>query len=556
MSSRTKHPPTQDQVVEEIHTQAVGDFFQNGGICGDYVDFLTRFISTGKHIYRFDRHQPLLEIARRLPRLHEVWVLKGAQVGLSTLAVGWCLFQAWRARRGVGYALPTKIFARRFLKTRFRQVVRGHPALRAAVAISQDVGLMTIGRAERQASHLYLLGLENLTDAVSIPLDALVFDEVDLLNRENMAWADDRLAASAFGQKVYFSVGMHPGLGIDEGYTASTQRVWLVRCPACGRDDQVLEELFPGCVRRIRGQWMLICIACGRPLDVAAHGRWVPRYPARDVEGYRVPQLIVPAISLDYIMNRWGRAQRRRSLMAKFRCSTLALPDAGERQRITAELLAGVLADYPMVNMADWTIGGADVGDTCHAAFADMQDGKLRFVRLEQVSSDRMVAELSEMINAMGCRCFVIDAQPYRSEVRRLARLHPDVVVLQYFKEQAFGTGSEIHEGHTYRTVSEQREDSLDAYCDLFDPEQRGVLFPRYLGSRDFLDTTVAAHHLKGSQKVETLDRRIGKRVAAFPKGVENHYLMACNNARKALVLLATGRGPSGVGVLPVFGGG
>jgi hypothetical protein len=349
---------------------------------------------------------------------------------------------------------------------------------------------------------------------------------------------------------------MHPGLGIDAGYTASTQRVWLVRCPRCGRDDQVLEELFPDCVRRIRDQWARVCTACSKPLDVEACGRWVPRYPDRHVEGYRVPQLIVPAISLDYIMNRWKRAQQRRSLMAKFRCSTLALPDAGERQRITGELLAGVLADYPTVDQADWTIGGADVGDTCHAAFADVQDGKLRFVRLEQVSSDRMVAELSAMITAMGCSCFVIDAKPFRSEVRRLARLHPDVVVLQYFKEQAFGTGSEIHEGCTYRTVSEQREDSLDAYCDLFDPERQAVLLPRFLDGRDFPDTVAAAHHLKGSQKVETLDRRMGKRVATFPKGVENHYLMACNNARKALVLLATGRGPSGVGVLPVFGGG
>jgi len=129
------------------------------------------------------------------------------------------------------------------------------------------------------------------------------------------------------------------------------------------------------------------------------------------------------------------------------------------------------------------------------------------------------------------------------------------VVVLQYFKGQAFGISTETHDGHTYRTVSEQREDSLDAYCDLFDPERRGVLFPRYLGGRDFLDSDVAAHHLKGSQKVEMLDARLGKNVPRFRKAVENHYLMACNNARKALVLLAGGQGPSGAGVLPVFGG-
>ncbi|MFB0517037.1 MAG: phage terminase large subunit family protein, partial [Candidatus Neomarinimicrobiota bacterium] len=520
--------------------------------------------------YSFDRHRPLLEIAQRLPQLKEVWVLKGAQVGLSTLAIGWCLYLARVKGYSVGYALPTKVFARRFLKTRFRGVVAGNPLLKEAVKTTEDVGLMAVSPTSGcipdtghdggpRTAHLYMLGMENLSDAISIPLDALAFDEVDVLNQENMAWADDRIAASGFGQRLYFSVGMNPGLGMDAGYQVSDQRVWVVRCPACGRDDQVLEELFPACVRRVRGEWRRVCAGCGRPVDVQESGRWVARYPDRPVAGYRVPQLIVPEVALDYIMGRWAKAQRRRSLLAKFRSSTLALPDAGERQRITAELLAVVLEDYPVVDRAEWTVGGADVGDTCHVAFADFQGERLRFVRLETVSSDRMVAELSAMITAMGCRCFVIDAQPFRSEVRHLARLHPEVVLLQYFRERppagGFGTGKETHEGYTYHTVSEDREDSLDAYCDLFAAERRGVAFPRCLQGRDFLDSVVASHHLKGSQKVETLDRRLGKTVPRFRKGVENHYLMACNNARKALVLLAAGRGRRGAGVVPVFGG-
>ncbi|MCH7859803.1 MAG: hypothetical protein IID14_08905, partial [Candidatus Marinimicrobia bacterium] len=180
---------------------------------------------------------------------------------------------------------------------------------------------------------------------------------------------------------------------------------------------------------------------------------------------------------------------------------------------------------------------------------------RLRFSPLGEVGADRMVEAMSALITAMGCRIFVIDAKPFRSEVRRLARRHPDVVVLQYFKEQSFGTGAETHEGTTYRTVNENREDSLDAYCDLFDHERPGVLFPRYLGGRDFIDSPVAAQHLKGSQKVETMDRRLGKAAPRFRKAVENHYLMACNNARKALVLATQGPGPGGTGALPVFGG-
>ena len=571
-------PLTNTEIRHSIHSTIVVGRLQKNEFCTDFVQFLTASIQADKRPYSFEQHRPLLEIAQRLPHLKEVWVLKGAQVGLSTLAIGWCLYLALAKGCSVGYALPTKVFARRFLKTRFKGVITGSTLLKEAVQTTESVGLMAVspkGDGKPRTSHLYMLGMENISDAISIPLDALAFDEVDVLNQENMAWADDRIAASAFRQKIYFSVGMNPGLGMDAGYQASSQRVWLVRCPACGKDDQVLEELFPECVRRVGAAWERVCVACGKPVDVQESGRWVACHPDREVEGYRVPQLIIPGVSLEYIMGRWEKARRRRSLLAKFRSSTLALPDAGERQRITAELLAKVLEDYPTLDRAGWTVGGADVGDTCHVAFADLsptnrrgQTGlngeRLRFVSMVTVSADRMVDRMSAMIEVLGCRCFVIDAQPFRSEVRRLARLHPDVVVLQYFSAGSltgkgtpaggFGTGTETHEGVTYRTVSEEREDSLDAYCDLFDPERRGVLFPRYLEGRDFLDSEAAAHHLKGSQKVETLDARLGKSVPRFRKGVENHYLMACNNARKAMVLLAVGRGPGGAGVLPVFG--
>ncbi len=569
MFLRPETPTPPAGIMRVLSGLFVGNIFKSVRKRPGFVQFLAAHVSTGNGPYSFDRHRPLLEIARRLPDLREVWVLKGAQVGLSTLAVGWCLYLALAEGHSVGYALPTKVFARRFLKTRFKGVIAGDALLRKAIRTTENVGLMTVaapagihsdaGRDGRPgASHLYMLGMENLTDAISIPLDALAFDEVDVLNQENMAWADDRIAASDFRRKLYFSVGMNPGLGMDAGYQATSQRVWVVRCPACGKDDQVLEELFPECVRRVSDTWERICAGCGQPVDVQTSGRWVARFPDRDVEGYRVPQLIIPAVSLDYIMGRWEQARRRRSLMAKFRSSTLAMPDAGERQRITADILAGVLDAYPIQVTAEWSVGGADVGDTCHVAFADIQgeqpDGRrLRFIRLETVSSDRMVQRMSDLITAMNCRCFVIDAKPFRTEARRLARLHPDVVVLQYFKDQGFGTGTETHEGVTYRTVSENREDSLDAYCDLFDPERRGVLFPRYLGGGDFLDSEVATHHLKGSQKVAALDARLGRNVPHFRKAVDNHYLMACNNARKALVLLASGRGPGGAGVLPVF---
>ena len=221
-----------------------------------FNEFLRRQIVLGNSTFSFDRHGPLQEIVAAFEDQREVWVLKGAQIGLSTVALAWALYLTRVKLLNVGYGLPTKIFAQRFMKTRYKEVLSANPYLQQQVQISQDVGLMTVtGEDASTISQLYMLGMENLTDAISIPLDALVFDEVDILNRDNLLWADDRLAASSYGSKVYFSVGMNPGTGIDEGYQQSDQRVWVCRCGACGQDDQVLEELFPDCVQPVGAGW-------------------------------------------------------------------------------------------------------------------------------------------------------------------------------------------------------------------------------------------------------------------------------------------------------------
>ena len=71
-----------------IHSTIVGERLKKKEFCIDFVQFLTASIQADKRPYSFEQHRPLLEIAQRLPQLKEVWVLKGAQVGLSTLAVG------------------------------------------------------------------------------------------------------------------------------------------------------------------------------------------------------------------------------------------------------------------------------------------------------------------------------------------------------------------------------------------------------------------------------------------------------------------------------------
>lgn len=513
---------------------------------GSFTDFLLNHVHHDRGPYTFDNHEVFRYIAENLVKWDEAWILKGAQIGISTLFLGYYMWLLMGKGYNIGYGLPTKVFAKRFIKTRFKIAVKKDRTLNSQIKVTTSDGLMEVGN-----NFLYMLGMEDISDAIG-------YDEVDILNTINMAWSEDRIAASDFQQKCYFSVGMNPGLGIDAGFQDTNQMVWVIKCPHCGADDLNLEETWPkegnpDFVLFDNGKFYYACPKCGKPFDVEKDGRFVAKYPDRDVVGLRIPQLIIPQIQLNKIMRRWQKAQKRKSLLSKFRCSTLAIPDAGDRQRITAEDLHRASDNYPLADSATWSVGGADVGDFCHLTFADVHNEKLRFISIKKCFSDNMVDEISKLIITLNCRCFVIDAKPFRTEVRKLYRRFPNIVVLQYFKDTGFSEGTEEHEDIEYRTVQEDRDDSLDEYTDLYTMQPPGIIIPKVIDGVDIVESEFGKHHLKGAQKEEVIDQKSGKTITRYRKQVENHYLMAGNNARKAFRLLQMDY-QKFVGVPPVFG--
>lgn len=116
--------------------------------------------------------------------------------------------------------------------------------------------------------------------------------------------------------------------------------MWRVPCPGCGAE-WALEENWPGVLREEEGRPFLACPACAHPLGPET-GRYVPAFPEAEEErkhwSFRIPQLIVPAVRLERVAAKW-RAARTPRERATFSCSSLALPDAGDMQPITDDLL-------------------------------------------------------------------------------------------------------------------------------------------------------------------------------------------------------------------------
>ncbi|MEE9257462.1 MAG: phage terminase large subunit family protein, partial [bacterium] len=164
-------------------------------------------------------------------------VLKGTQVGMTTVAIGLALYCVHVRRLNVGYFLPDQDFANRFADTRIRPAIRGS-RLAAAMRDGRYRGAAQKGLKEFPAPggsrFLYILGLADIGNAISIPLDVLIRDEVDDLPPENLAWSNDRLDASRLALTVNLAMGRSPGAGIQAMYEDGDRRVWRVPCIGCG----------------------------------------------------------------------------------------------------------------------------------------------------------------------------------------------------------------------------------------------------------------------------------------------------------------------------------
>lgn len=508
-----------------------------------FSKFLQEEIHTDKGLYSFSGHEIFRQLVNDLETVFkerltdvEISLLKGAQIGASTVGIGASVFIPAQLDKNIGYFLPTDVFAKRFDQTRFKPAIRKNTFLQGLMREGKFKGADVKGLKEFRGKFLYTLGLFNIGNAISIPLDANLYDEVDILPEENMEWSDDRIAASDLRFRFFFSVGMMPGLGIDAKFQDGCQYHWHVKCPHCGKDDQILEDLFPACVQRVNGEWQRVCVRCGKAYDVEKDGRWVAHYPSRLKNrkiSYRIPQLIVPAIALPYIMDRWEKAQKKKSKRAKFNCSGLAKPDGGDMQPITDAVLKACQADYRL-SLSKGSLprfAGVDCGDTAHfACYELLPNGRKRWLWFEELDSDEMVERIDTLWDELGLSGLVVDAKPLRVEARTIAYHHPEKVWLQDFKGEELTEEIGEHKGKQFQRVMVDRDDSLDEFCDLFtvEPEPLMMLPAKDADSPAILD--VVDIHLKNLRKEKTVDQR-GNVVFRFVKNVANHFGMAMNSA-------------------------
>jgi len=140
---------------------------------------------------------------------------------------------------------------------------------------------------------------------------------------------------------------------IEIYWQSTTQCEWLVPCGGCGKwnfldetnigptDFYVSKRLPPGPV----------CKKCSKPID-PTQGRWVSFYPGNMIQGYRIPQLMVPWIAGLY--DQWLKLLWKRDNypFGQFNNEVLGLSHDSASKPITRDELMENCGDYDFWNLS------------------------------------------------------------------------------------------------------------------------------------------------------------------------------------------------------------
>lgn len=201
-----------------------------------------------------------------------------------------------RYPKGVLYLFPTGDDVSDFSRSRFKGLMNNNPlTIGQFVGSTESTEIKQIGK-----SWLYLRGARSTSKVEgekkessklrSIPVDKIVFDEIDLMDPDMVFLALQRLADSEIKEEEYISSPTIPDFGIDKLYQESDQRVWVIRCPRCRRDC-CLELDFPESVKfRKDGSAYRSCSKCGEELQ-PKDGRWIAQKPGVDTMGWWISRL-------------------------------------------------------------------------------------------------------------------------------------------------------------------------------------------------------------------------------------------------------------------------
>lgn len=481
--------------------------------------------------FSLDGHEPLREIYESY--LHPYIVLrKAAQLGVSTYSAARAIYLGQTLGLTSIYYFPTDVEVNDFVDGKFMPLINSSDKL---LSLMQKGDPNNKNLKVFRGFAIFFRGLFNKRRVKGITGDIIIKDEIDEANQENLKFADDRSSHSKWGFIQELSQPSIPDFGIDASFKKGDQRFWGIKC-GCGKW-VFPDKSFPDCIitpTRKNSAFKtpyLGCIHCGKPLDISK-GQWVADFPTKTKErkSYHLSHLIFHVTKPEKLLHEYTNLTS--SVEKKnFYISKLGIPFASKNSKpITTMLLNSLQRDYTLTSNFSHSYFGMDAGDKCHLVFGHFHNGILRVHDMVELAAENEDA-IIQYIKRHNPICGVVDAMPYKTLAKAIARAFQGKVYIQYFKGESLKRGVEGEGNFEVPKITVNRTESLDFTVDALLEEKIVLPSLKKANGKHLENYNLFRTHLEFLIK-EPVERANGTLEYEYKHNVPNHFAMALNSMR------------------------
>ncbi|MFX0201137.1 MAG: phage terminase large subunit family protein, partial [Candidatus Hodarchaeota archaeon] len=399
--------------------------------------------------FTFERHEYL-----RVPYQDNhpfIVEMKAAQMGLTSKAM---LKVAYGARylgyRGILYLFPSRSDVTDFSKGRIDPLIQENPeTIGCWLRDTDSANIKRIWNA-----FLYLRGMKSRVGLKSVPVDLVIFDELDEAPPNAVDMAMERMSHSEFREVLKLSNPTLPDYGIDRAFQETDQRYWLLKCERCN-EYTCLEDAFPDCLLEVGGRVIRACSKCNAELNPAI-GEWVAKNPAIiDKRGYHYSQLFSQFVDPGEILHAFRTTS---NLVDLYNLKIGVAYVEAENRLSVQEVLALCGNDGIASQDAGPCFMGVDQGKALHVVIGRKHLKKAgKVIHLGVYRDWEELDRLMKNFNVIRC---VVDALPETRNARAFAGRHQGKVFLNYYSQYQKG---KYAWNERDLTVTCNRTESLDA---------------------------------------------------------------------------------------------
>ena len=400
--------------------------------------------------------KPIYESVPFNPTRLDFTIMKAAQCGASIFALLLSLWLALRSRCSVGYFLPTKDHAMIFSTNRFIRLVRENAEIHRMMGDPlsphkrriTDEGSASVRRLFWSTIYFTYMGGKVTTEA--LPLDALLFDEVQEMLDADMEKAEMRITASPLKAIARVSTANFEGADIHRCFQASDQRWFHTKCKC--PDGVILAEQWhprhgPLCIDRGNGsrksvprEWFYLCPKCKTQLPNPRLGAYRARLPENaPTIGYQFPQMLSPRQEPGDIIKKWETRVDTKNFYNRILGYPYSDPDTVPvtldilQRSVDTSLSWGV----PGRRTLDGVFMGVDqMGHDNHVVIAGRAGDRIRLLHLEIIQASNPWVRTAELMRKYRVRFCGVEANPNYNQAHEFAKKFDGRVFVASYQEQ------------------------------------------------------------------------------------------------------------------------